>query len=76
MGHVEAGYVTNLSETLTISVFKVGYPRAITDICIARGEYCSTGMKQNKCNNTKIQEVWASEDRHENTSRMKWPSGD
>jgi hypothetical protein len=35
MGHVEAGYVINLSETPPISVFKVGYPRAITDICIA-----------------------------------------
>jgi hypothetical protein len=69
----------------------VGHPRAITDICTACGEHCPIGMKQNKCNHTKInllggqmvisvetfkkpvQEVWARGDRHEKTSRLKWP---
>jgi hypothetical protein len=35
MGHVKAGYVSNISEILRISVFKVGYPTAITVICTA-----------------------------------------
>jgi hypothetical protein len=35
MGHVEVGYVMNISYALTISIFKVGYSTAITVICTA-----------------------------------------